>query len=525
MKTIAPVFLALSISAGVMLSSPPVQAGEAEAVRFGEGALAYAAGSLQKSTPREGIVNLITGDNQSTGDRMILGLNDALYLKLVNPQSAALGDLYTVYRRVRKTFHPVTQEYLGFVTIRLAVVKVTQVEHVLTTVEVVRSYGPIAPGDPVMRFEPPTATDEASPVVDAGEIRGMIVELQSDKTMTLVAQSDIAYLDRGKGDGLRRGDVLELYRQGQGLPSRKIGQLRVISTEDRTATATILGVTTRVMKGDRFKRISHQTPVVLPVEPTPVQPLSQQTTPPEKTVAAVPADLVARKLTVQDAAGQSRINLGDTANFLRYDSGEAAIRPEGYKVLDQLIEYLRTSGDARMIRVEGHADNVEIGPSLKSRYPSNWELSKARASGVVRYLVEKGGLDSARLTSVGYGDSRPAATNANEGGRTSNRRVEILLYAPSETDSAPAASPTQKTAGTPDNDPASLSAKGANVTESAPAGQDAPPRPSTGDGMGQNALSAGDGPGTLSVSDSPGKSDPGNQPAQDSPKPAGPPLE
>lgn len=526
MKTIAPVYLALSISAGVMLHSPSIQAGDAETVRFGEGALAYAAGSLQKSTPREGIVNLITGDNQSTGDRMILGLNDALYLKLANPQSAAVGDLYTVYRRVRKTFHPVTQEYLGFVTIRLAVVKVTQVDHALTTVEVVRSYGPIAPGDPVMRFEPPTAAEEASPVVDAGELRGMIVELQSDKTMTLVAQSDVAYLDRGKGDGLRRGDVLDLYRQGQGLPSRKIGQLRVISTEDRTATASILGVTTRVMKGDRFKRTAHQTPIVLPADPTPVQPLSQpKSTQTEKSVAAVPTDLVARKLAVQDAAGQSRMNLGDMANFLRYDSGEAAIRPEGYKVLDQLIEYLRTSGDARMIRVEGHADNVEIGPSLKSRYPSNWELSKARASGVVRYLVEKGGLDSARLTSVGYGDSRPAATNANEGGRTSNRRVEILLYAPSTTDTALAESPSPKTAGTPENDPASLSAKGANVTESTPAGQDIPPSPTVGDGAGQSSLPPVDGPGTLSVPDSAGISDSGNPPAQDAPKPVRPPLE
>jgi len=213
------------------------------------------------------------------------------------------------------------------------------------------------------------------------------------------------------------------------------------------------------------------------------------------------------------------------ANFLRYDSGEAAIRPEGYKVLDQLIEYLRTSGDARMIRVEGHADNVEIGPSLKSRYPSNWELSKARASGVVRYLVEKGGLDSARLTSVGYGDSRPASTNANEDGRTSNRRVEILLYAPSATDSAPATPPSPKTAGMPESDPANLSAKGTNVTESAPAGQDIPPSPSVGDAVGQNSLPTVDGPGTLSVSDSVGKSDSGTPPAQDALKPAGPPLE
>ena len=97
-------------------------------------------------------------------------------------------------------------------------------------------------------------------------------------------------------------------------------------------------------------------------------------------------------------------------------------------MLDQLIEYLRTSGDMRMIRIEGHTDNVEIGPSLKSRYPSNWELSKVRANGVLRYLVEKGGVEPERISAVGIGDTKPTATNTVEEGRTRNRRVEVLLY-------------------------------------------------------------------------------------------------
>ena len=81
-----------------------------------------------------------------------------------------------------------------------------------------------------------------------------------------------------------------------------------------------------------------------------------------------------------------------------------------------------------MIRIEGHTDNVEIGPSLKSRYPSNWELSKVRANGVLRYLVEKGGVEPERISAVGLGDTKPTATNTVEEGRTKNRRVEILLY-------------------------------------------------------------------------------------------------
>jgi chemotaxis protein MotB len=90
-----------------------------------------------------------------------------------------------------------------------------------------------------------------------------------------------------------------------------------------------------------------------------------------------------------------------------------------------------------MIRVEGHADNMEIGPSLKSRYPSNLELSKVRANGVLRYLLEKGGIEPERISAVALGDTKPTATNTVEEGRMRNRRVEILLYTPDGETPAP----------------------------------------------------------------------------------------
>ena len=82
-----------------------------------------------RSSQRDGIVNLITGDNQTTGNRMLLGRQDIFYLKLKDSNDVAVGDLYTVYRRVRKVFHPTTNKYLGFATIRLAVVRVLDVDH------------------------------------------------------------------------------------------------------------------------------------------------------------------------------------------------------------------------------------------------------------------------------------------------------------------------------------------------------------------------------------------------------------
>ena len=130
---------------------------------------------------------------------------------------------------------------------------------------------------------------------------------------------------------------------------------------------------------------------------------------------------------------------------IRFESGEAAITAEGHQVLDELIVYLKTSAGERLIRVEGHADNMEIGPSLKSIYQTNWDLSKARAGGVLRYLIEKGGIDSAKLSSVGYGDTKPIAGNATEVGRQKNRRVDIVLYSPesAKAQSEPAAKPSE----------------------------------------------------------------------------------
>jgi chemotaxis protein MotB len=194
--------------------------------------------------------------------------------------------------------------------------------------------------------------------------------------------------------------------------------------------------------------------------------------------------------------------------------------------LDQLIEYLHSSGDERLIRVEGHADNVEIGPSLKSRYPSNWELSKARASGVVRYLVEKGGVDSARLNSVGYGDSRPAATNAIEEGRTKNRRVEILLYAP-QTDPQGSKPDMPGQAQKPESDPSDLSARGSNDQPAVPSDDSHATEPGTLSVGDPSQAPPSDGTGTSNSPDTPDTKGTASPDAamQDPKQPAGAPLQ
>jgi len=125
-------------------------------IRFGESALAYSSGSIQRATPLDGFVNIITGDNQTTGHRMIVGNQGVLYLKLNNPSDVAIGDLFTIYKRARKVFHPTTGQFMGHLVIRLAVAQVSQIDKELTTVKVMRSYAAVSPGDPVMKFVHPT---------------------------------------------------------------------------------------------------------------------------------------------------------------------------------------------------------------------------------------------------------------------------------------------------------------------------------------------------------------------------------
>lgn len=116
------------------------------------------------------------------------------------------------------------------------------------------------------------------------------------------------------------------------------------------------------------------------------------------------------------------VNLVDKVLF---DSGSAVIKRSGRKVLDRVAEILKPVAD-RQITVEGHTDNVPIGAGLADRFPTNWELSAARAVTVVRYLQERG-VNPSLLSAEGYGEQRPVAPNDSEDGRQKNRRIEIVL--------------------------------------------------------------------------------------------------
>lgn len=133
--------------------------------------------------------------------------------------------------------------------------------------------------------------------------------------------------------------------------------------------------------------------------------------------------LKTRDVTISELQGKLTVNILDRVLF---DSGEAEIKPEGEGVLRQIADVLSQYPD-RQIYVIGHTDNVPIRSTIFSRYPSNWELSTARATAAVRFLTEKAGVDAMRFAAVGYGEYHPVSDNSTPEGRAKNRRIAIVV--------------------------------------------------------------------------------------------------
>ena len=102
-----------------------------------------------------------------------------------------------------------------------------------------------------------------------------------------------------------------------------------------------------------------------------------------------------------------------------FDSGKADIKPFTKKILDEVYRQLKTRQNE--VRVEGNTDNVPIS---NDQFPSNWELSSARATGVARYFVEDDGLAPRRISALGYGEYRPRVPNDTDAHRAQNRRLD-----------------------------------------------------------------------------------------------------
>jgi chemotaxis protein MotB len=143
----------------------------------------------------------------------------------------------------------------------------------------------------------------------------------------------------------------------------------------------------------------------------------------EKLAADMKNEIEQGQIIITQLADRLSVSMVDKILF---PSGEAEITPEGVKVLERVGNVLKNTGN-QIIRVEGHTDNVPIHPRLQKQYPTNWELSTARAANVVRFLQEKVGIAPERMQVIGMSEYQPVASNKTVSGRSKNRRIEITL--------------------------------------------------------------------------------------------------
>ncbi|MFQ5652671.1 MAG: OmpA family protein [bacterium] len=129
------------------------------------------------------------------------------------------------------------------------------------------------------------------------------------------------------------------------------------------------------------------------------------------------------EITITRIADQLNVKIVDRIIF---PSGQAELSPAGIKVLRRVGDILKKTTDRR-IKVEGHTDNVPIHRKLRDKFATNWELSVARATHVVRFLQDEVGINATLLEAAGMGEYRPVASNKTRKGRLKNRRIEILL--------------------------------------------------------------------------------------------------
>lgn len=138
-------------------------------------------------------------------------------------------------------------------------------------------------------------------------------------------------------------------------------------------------------------------------------------------------DRLARLTYEVDLLRDGGITVATLQADVLFEPATATLRAYGIEQLDEIAEHLQQAYPDRSIRVEGHSDDVPLGTSLQEKYPSNWELSAARAAVVTRHLIDEHEMDADRFAVIGFGSTRPIASNDSAGGRWLNRRVRIAV--------------------------------------------------------------------------------------------------
>ena len=144
----------------------------------------------------------------------------------------------------------------------------------------------------------------------------------------------------------------------------------------------------------------------------------------EQLLTNMKSEIAKGQVTISELKGKLTVNMEAAILF---DSGSAEVKTEGLDILNKMVETLKNVSD-KAIRIEGHTDVVQITGGLARTFPTNWELSAARAINVTKFLQQQG-IDPRNLSAAAFAEHKPVADNATKEGRAKNRRIEITLVA------------------------------------------------------------------------------------------------
>src|SRR5690606_18780585 len=224
---------------------------------------------------------------------------------------------------------------------------------------------------------------------------------------------------------------LEAVRSRAGETAELEARLAAADAEIERRADTLQAVRQRVLdlenELDSLNRRSEELAAELELKEAEVNRLNAERDAAREQVASLQQE-IEKVVEIKDAEVRQ---IRESVTMIRMDSdivfatGSTRLRDEGRAVLDSVADYARQTPE-RVISLEGHTDSVPIALDNRDRFPSNWELSAARAASAARFLAGRG-IDPARMRIVGFGEYQPMGDNDSEEGRRANRRLEIVL--------------------------------------------------------------------------------------------------
>ena len=247
-----------------------------------------------------------------------------------------------------------------------------------------------------------TLREESNRTIE--ELRNRNTELEGDKQML---EESIALLKKSKEELMTRNNLMDAEKQ---ILEESIALLKKSKEELMTRNTELESDMQMIEESIALLKDSNEAEV---------NTVSRTY---EELLAEMKDEIDQGKIAITELQGKLTMDLFDKVLFY---SGRTEVKPEGLAILKRVVKILITVTD-KAIRIEGHTDNIPITGALAKRYPTNRELSAARALNVTRYL-EKRGIDPSILSTAAFGEYQPVADNDTPEGRAKNRRIAIIL--------------------------------------------------------------------------------------------------